>query len=320
MLATGGTIAAAAASPDETVTYDIARDVGALLKAVPPLLEVAEVRGEQVLNLPSSEIDDAALLAIARRVDAVVRADDADGVVVTHGTDTLEETAYFLDLVVGGRKPVALTGALRPASALGADGPRNLFAAVRVAAAPGATDRGVLVVLNDRIAGARSVTKARTSGLDAFRAPEEGFAGAVAGDEVVFFQPPRPRRAPFASLAAGPSDLPRVDIVYGHQGMGTRPFDAAIDDGAAGIVYAATGNGTLPATVRSAAARAAAAGVVFVRASRTGGGVVSERPFDTGLGTVAAGSLNPQKARVLLRLALTRTRDSAAVRRLFAES
>ena len=307
ILGTGGTIAAAAAASTNTTDYALTNGIAVVLAAVPEMQSYAQISAEQVVNLPSQEIDHATLLLLAQRINAVSASDDVDGIVVTHGTDTLEETAYFLNLVVKTTKPVVVVGSMRPSTALSADGPLNLLNAVKVAAAPDACDKGVLVVLNDRIGAARHTVKTHTTAVDAFSASEGGWIGTVVGDTVNFHaHVVRLHTVNSVFDVAQMTTLPIVDIVYGYQGAGSYLIDAAI-----------AGNGTLSDAAKKGAAAARAQAVVFVRSTRVGGGTVTPHRVDAELGTVAANSLNPQKARILLSLALTVSSDPLQVQRFF---
>lgn len=318
LLGMGGTIASSAGLATQLHDYKVTDPVEAVLAAVPQAHELADIRCEQLANIDSHAIDNAMVLRLARRVEGVLQEPEVDGLVITHGTDTLEETAYFLNLTLKSAKPVVLVGAMRPATALSADGPLNLYNAIRLAACPEASGKGVLVMLNDRIGAARYVTKASTTVADAFRSFEQGSLGEIAGGVVHFFNTPTRLHtlATDFSLAAI-DELPRVDILYDHQGAGIHLYRAAIDTGAKGIVLAATGNGSLSPAARAGAELAMQHGVMFVRSSRVGQGVVTSLADDESLGIVAAGSLNPQKARVLLMLALSRTRDLRVVQQYF---
>lgn len=318
LLGMGGTIASSADSATRLHDYKVSATIEDVLAAVPQAQELADIRCEQVANVDSHEIDNATLLTLARRTETVLHEPDVDGVVLTHGTDTLEETAYFLNLTLKSAKPVVLVGAMRPATALSADGPLNLYNAFLVATCPDAGGKGVLVVLNDRIAAARYVSKVDTTATDAFRSSEQGSLGQIAGGVVHFFNSPaRLHTLATEFLLAEIDDLPRVDILYDHQGASSRLYRAAIDDGAKGIVLAATGNGSLSPAARSGAQLARQQGVMFVRSSRVGQGIVTASADDALLGLVAAGSLNPQKARMLLMLALGKTDDFRAAQRYF---
>jgi L-asparaginase len=317
LLGTGGTIAAVAADATQLQEYTVSTPIDELLAAVPQVRELADVQCEQVVNVDSRDIDNAILLQIARRADAVLGRADVDGLVVTHGTDTLEETAYFLNLVLKTAKPVVIVGAMRPATPLGADGPLNLYHAFRVATCAEARGKGVLVVMNDRIAAARFVTKAALSAAEAFRAGA-GELGQIAGGVVHFYAAPLRRHTADTEFSLAAIDaLPHVDILYDHQSAGLHLYHAAIAAGAQGLVVAGLGNGGLSPAARAGVQAATRRGLVVVRASRVGTGIVTASADDAMLGTVAANSLNPQKARVLLMLALGRPCDVADVRRCF---
>jgi L-asparaginase len=303
ILTTGGTIAASGADATATTIYTIDPLRNPVMDLMASLRPVADVSLEQFCHVPSHDLDLETVLALARRIQALREGGGTDGIVVTHGTDTLEETAFLLDLVLAPSGPVVLTGAARPSSALSADGPLNLLNAVQVAAHPEAAGQGVLTCLNDRIGAARFIAKAHTSAPDAFRSNEQGFLGAVNGAELTFFARGRARKeAPFRLDTIGV--LPRVAVIFGHLGMDARMMELAIQDGASGIVVAATGNGSMPAAIKPVLAQARDSGIVVVRASRVGSGAVSAAPVDAEYGTIPAGWLNPQKARLLLILAL----------------
>ncbi|CTQ27559.1 L-asparaginase, type II [Klebsiella pneumoniae] len=318
ILATGGTIAGSAASNTQTTGYKAgAIGVQTLINAVPEMSKIAHVEGEQVANIGSENMTSDIILQLSKRVNALLARDDVDvdGVVITHGTDTLDETPYFLNLTVKSNKPVVFTAAMRPATAISADGPMNLLEAVTVAADPDARGRGVMVVLNDRIGAARFVTKTNATSLDTFRAPEEGYLGVVVGGKPQF-----ETRVDKIHTLRSVFDvrqlkvLPKVVIIYGYQDDPEYMYDAAIAHHADGIIYAGTGAGSV--SVRSAAGikKAQQAGIVVVRASRTGSGVVP--PDDSQPGLVAD-SLNPAKARILLMTALTQTKDPQLIQQYF---
>ncbi|HEY5227854.1 MAG TPA: asparaginase, partial [Opitutaceae bacterium] len=258
--------------------------------------------------------------SLAEHTQAALDRPSVSGVVVTHGTDTMEETAYFLNLVVHSPKPVVLVGAMRPATAMSADGPMNLYNAVAAAAHPDAQGRGVLVVANDEIHFAREVAKTNTTQVGTFKSTHRGLAGLVSAGRIHFYGRPLSRHtAASAFMVPKSGPLPRVDIIYAHAGMGRELVDAAVQAGALGLVIAGVGNGNLGAAALGAAAAASRAGVAVVRSSRTGGGIVERNVEmdDDGLGFIAADELNPQKARILLMLALTRTRDPGTIQDMF---
>ncbi len=321
IVATGGTIAGTGATTTTTVGYTAATiGVESLIAAVPELRKVARVRGEQVFQIASENMTPAHWLRLAGRVNELLARADVDGVVVTHGTDTLEETAYFLDLVVKSAKPVVLVGAMRPATALSADGPMNLFDAVAVAAAPDSAGRGVLVCLNDRIDAARDVTKTDTAALDTFRSPALGALGIVEGGRPAFYRAATRLHTTATEFDVGRvEELPKVGIVLAYAGSGRVGIDAMVAAGVRGLVHAGTGNGSLSTEAKAALVEARAKGIVVVRASRIPGGAVARNgeADDDALDFVVADDLSPQKARVLLTLALTRTSDTREIQRMF---
>ncbi len=317
VLATGGTIAGVAASDVDKAYQPAKLTVQTLLASVPPLAGIAEIDGEQVAQIASQDMDDAIWLKLGRRVNELLVDPDVDGIVITHGTDTVEETAYFLELISKSDKPVVLTGAMRPATSLSADGPLNLYNAVALAAHPDAAGRGVLVVADDAVHFARDVTKANTTRVDAFMSPNSGPIGEIYYGKPRFYRVPS--RAGDGFDLAGLEALPRVDIVYAHTNMDGRLIDAAAEIGAEGLVIAGTGNGNMSQAALAAVKRAIDKGVVVVRSNRTGSGETTRNHEinDDKLGTVAADNLNPQKARVLLKLALTRTHEPRELQEIF---
>ncbi len=320
ILATGGTIAGANKSKTSTTEYK-AGVVGieSLIEAVPEMKDIANVTGEQVVNVGSTNIDNKILLKLAKRINKLLASDDVDGVVVTHGTDTLEETAYFLNLTVKSDKPVVVVGSMRPSTAISADGPSNLYNAVKVAGTPEAKGKGALVVLNDRIASARYVSKTNTTTTDTFKAEEMGYIGTIA-DEIYFNNVMTRKHTKDTDFSVSDLDqLPQVDIVYGYQNEGSYLFDAVVEAGAKGIVYAGTGNGSLSDASEKGAVSAVKKGVTVVRSSRTGNGVVTPNQEYAKKDLLASNSLNPQKARILLMLALTKTDDPQKIQTYFNE-
>jgi L-asparaginase type II len=317
IVATGGTIAS---------TNYYSNNVGkigvdALIKAVPALDSIARLSAEQFSNIPSGSMTPELWLRLSRGIDDTLRAHpDLAGVVVTHGTDTMEETAYFLDLTVQDPRPVIVTGAMRPADGIGIDGPANLYNAVRVAGAASARSRGAMVLLNDEIFAARDVTKTNAVRPNAFSAAYRGDLGIADPEQIVWHRPAG--RAPLFNVRDA-RDLPRVDIVYAYAGEDGTAIDAFVTAGAKGIVLAGVGRGGTTPGIGAALRRARERGVVVVIGSRTGSGSV---PVGSGVNdggelpaSVGAGDLTVQKARVLLMLALTRTSDPREIARIFAE-
>jgi len=321
ILATGGTIAGSGATTTTTVGYTAATvGVDSLIKAVPELAKVANVKGEQVFQIASENMSNEHWLTLAKRVNALLAQRDVDGIVITHGTDTLEETAYFLDLTVKSKKPVVLVGAMRPSTAISADGPINLYNAVMLAASPEAVGKGVLVALNDQINAAREVTKTNTSTLDTFKTTELGMLGYFQGNKVHFYrQSTRKNTADTEFDVSNLTSLPQVDIVYGYANMGPVALNALVAAGAKGIIHAGVGDGSLAAKVVPSLQAARKQGVVIVRAARVGQGIVARNgeANDDELDTVVSDTLNAQKARILLMLALTKTSDTKEIQRMF---
>ncbi|QGZ61624.1 asparaginase [Paraburkholderia acidisoli] len=320
VLATGGTIAGSAPDATNTAGYQAGViGVAQLLAAVPGLDAIAAIHAEQVASIDSKDMSLALWSTLAQRVNALLASDDIDGVVITHGTDTLEETAYFLQLCVKSAKPCVLTAAMRPASALSADGPLNLLNAVTLAASGAAAGQGVLVAFNNRIHCARDVAKFSTYAVDAFQSPEIGALGWVQDGRVEFQRKalrPHTVDTPFAAAQV----WPQVDIVVSYAGVSRVAVDALVAAGVRGLVIAGTGNGSIHGAVQTALAEAAAQGVAVVRASRVGSGHVMHNGAakDDALGFVSAGTLSPYKARVLLLLALAAgTSGKEALQRVF---
>lgn len=303
LIATGGTIAGAAASATDTTGYTAgALGAEALLAAVPQLAGIADVRAEQLFSLDSKDMGPPHWLALGRRVRTLLDDPAIDGIVITHGTDTLEETAAFLQLTLPAGKPVVLTAAMRPATALSADGPMNLYGAVCVAAHPASAGRGVLVSFGDGIFPALGVRKCHTHRIDAFAG---GSAGPIGRNDPVRYFALAPSTAqPIFDLPADLTELPRVDVLY--VGAGTPPdlLDLLATNGARGIILALTGNGSLPAAWEEPVARIVTGGIPVVRGSRAGLGPVGRKSLDDRLGPLAAGELPASQARVALMLAL----------------
>jgi L-asparaginase len=319
VLATGGTIAGEAGDAAKTSGYKAGVvGVDKLLGAVPSLSQVAQIQAEQVASIDSKDMTSALWATLCARVNALLAQDDVDGIVITHGTDTLEETAYLLHLTVKSEKPVVLTAAMRPATALSADGPLNLLNAVTVAANPTSRKQGVLVAFNNQIHCARDVTKTSTYAVDAFRSPEGGALGWVQDGQVEFQRSvvrPHTLHSPFQMSG----ELPAVEIVMSYAGASRAAIDAFVAAGVKGLVIAGTGNGSIHSTLQHAVADAIKQGVAVVRSSRVGSGHVMRNGAapDDALGSITAGALNPYKARVLLMLALAAGTASADLQPVF---
>ena len=320
IVATGGTIAGSAESTTAAGYRSGGVAVDVLIAAVPQMKKFADVRGVQVSSLGSQDMNDELWVKLATEVNRLLAEADVDGVAITHGTDTMEETAYFLNLVVKSDKPVVLTGSMRPSTSLGADGPLNIYNAVGVASDPRAKGRGVLVVANDDIHDARAMTKRHTSDVQTFVSPEVGLVGVCLFDDREFMRSPahaHTTATPF-TVAIGQA-LPRVDVIYAHAGMCPDVIDGAVANGAKGLIIAGVGGGNMTTPALDAVKRAIGKGVVVVRSTRVGEGMVRRNieVDDDTVGTVASKELNPAKARVLLKLALTQTSDSRRVQEFF---
>jgi len=321
ILATGGTIAGSGATSTTTVGYTAATvGVQQLINAVPELSKISNVTGEQVFQIASESMTYEHWLTLGKRVNALLAQPNVDGIVITHGTDTLEETAYFLNLVVKSRKPVVLVGAMRPGTALSADGPINLYNAVLIAGSSEAVGKGVLVALGDQIHGARDVTKTNTSTPDSFKTPELGMLGYVQGPKAHFYHVSTRKHTVETEFdISNLSVLPQVDIVYGYANMNPVALNAFIAAGAKGIIHAGTGDGSVAAKVKPDLIAARKNGTIIVRAARVGNGIVARNgeANDDELDFVVADTLSAQKARILLMLGLTKTSNTKELQRMF---
>jgi len=322
VLATGGTIAGAATS-NVTAGYTSGQvGVKQLLDAVPEAKKLARLSGEQIANIGSQDMNDSVWIRLATRVNELLAKPDVSGVVITHGTDTIEETAYFLNLVVKSAKPVVMTASMRPSTALSADGPLNFFNAVAVAAAKDAPGHGVMVVLNDWIHGAGSLTKTSTTAVQTFMSPLSGLLGTVNYGVIEWFRVPVGKNTTSSEFSVTPSTiLPRVDVIMATENMDGVLINASAAAGSKGIVVAGVGNGNMTDIALKALAAQAAKGLVAVRSTRVATGEVGRNVEvkDDSLHFVASLGKNPQKARVLLRLALLKTTDLATIQRYFDE-
>ncbi|HUL81251.1 MAG TPA: type II asparaginase [Gammaproteobacteria bacterium] len=322
VLATGGTIAGAQASATDYGYKSGTYDVNSLLKAVPNLDKLAVLTGEQVANIGSQDMNDEIWLKLAKRVNAALAEPGTDGILITHGTDTLEETSYFLSLVTKSDKPVVMVGSMRPATAISADGPGNIYNGVAVATDPRAKGKGTLVCLNDVIHYARNVVKTDTTSVETFQSINRGPAGVVHTGKIEWFEPMDRKLGPASEFSVDTLDkLPRVDVIYAHANMSADLIDAAIKNGAKGIVVAGVGDGNMTTPALDALAKAAKSGVVVVRSTRLPQGIVlrNNEVNDDEKGFVASGELNPGKSRVLLQLALTKTKDPVRIQKMFYE-
>ncbi len=320
ILATGGTIAGAAGSGTQAGYTSGQVTIDAMVNAVPNITKLAKIKGEQVSNVGSQDMSFDILLALSKRIAELAKQTDVDGIVITHGTDTMEESAYFLNLVCKTDKPIVLVGSMRPSTAVSADGPLNLYNAVAVAADPNAKGRGVLLVMNDWIHSAQSLTKVSTTAVQTFMSPLRGLIGTTAYGVNEYYRYPNSKYGSKSEFSVdGVSKLPRVDIVYADLDMSADLIDASVDRGAKGIVIAGVGNGNMTKSALDACARAVKKGVVVVRSTRVATGNVGRNVEvnDDQVGTIASADLNPQKSRILLSVALVKQRKADEIQRLF---
>lgn len=317
ILATGGTIAGTGASSTGTAYSAGQVAIQTLIDAVPQMQDIAQVRGEQVVNIGSQDMSNEVWLRLAERINELVQDPDIDGIVVTHGTDTMEETALFLDLTVDTPKPIVLTGAMRPSTALSADGPLNLFNAVVVAASPDSRDRGVLVAMNGQVHAAAQVVKMHTTSVESFASPNAAPSGTVFNGKVTYNA--APDRTPLHFDITGLKALPKVGIIYSHAGITPDIATAMLSSGYQGIVHAGVGNGNIHKEIFPVLDQARANNIIVVRSSRvpTGPTTLENEVDDEAHQFVASQWLNPQKSRVLLMLALTRTHDWCEIQSYF---
>ena len=322
VLATGGTIAGAGASAVNSATYTAAKvPVDNLLAGLPELSNIANVSGEQVFQIASESFTNKELLTLARRVNELAKQPGVDGIVVTHGTDTLEETGYFLNLVVPTDKPIVMVGSMRPGTAISADGALNLLGAVATAASKDSAGKGVLVSMNDNIDSARDVAKLTNIKTNAF-ASQWGPLGMVVEGKTYWFRAPVKRHTRGSEFNIEQiTDLPAVDIVYGYGNVPATAIDALGKAGVKAIVHAGTGNGSVADRIVPKLNELRQKGVIVVRSSRVPAGFVlrnAEQPDDK-YDWVVAHDLNPQKARLLAAVALTKTQDTKQLQRIFWE-
>lgn len=322
VLATGGTIAGAGASALNSATYAAAKvPVDKLLAGLPELTKVANVRGEQVFQIASESFTNEQLLTLARRVSALVKQADVDGIVVTHGTDTLEETAYFLNLVVRTSKPIVVVGSMRPGTALSADGALNLYDAVVVAASKDSAVKGVLVTMNDEIQSGRDVSKNVNIKTNAFTS-QWGPLGMVVEGKNYWFRAPVKRHTAGSEFNIDDiTSLAPVEIVYSYGNVPRTAFDAVGKSGIKALVHGGPGNGSVADRIVPVLRDLRAKGVHIIRSSRVADGFVlrnAEQPDDQ-YDWVVAHDLRPQKARILAAVALTKTNDPKELQRIFWE-
>ena len=309
ILATGGTIAGKGTASNDTRYTAGQISVAQLIEAVPQINEIANITGEQIVNIGSQDMNDEVWLRLAERVNELLQDPETDGIVITHGTDTMEETAYFLSLTTGSDKPVVITGAMRASTAISADGPANIYNAVVAAADKGSAGMGVMVVMNGSIYNAKDVTKMNTLDVDAFQSPDAGAIGYIYNNKAIYNRKSSCSNAMFD--IKGMEKLPKVGIVYGHSNIDPDMVGHMLKNGYQGIIYAGVGNGNIHKDIFPVLEKARKKGIHVVRSSRvpTGPTTLNNEVDDDAYQFIAAQHHNPQKARILLMLALTKTDD-----------
>ena len=320
IIATGGTIAGVSSSSTSSAYTAGQVGVQTLIDAVPQMLYLADITGEQLVNIGSQDMNDQVWLKLAKRINQLLNEEGYDGVVITHGTDTMEETAYFLNLTVKSDKPVILVGSMRSSTAISADGPGNLYAGVAAAASPNSKGRGVMCCMNNLLLDAKDVIKMHTTDVATFQTANYGKVGYVYNGEAIYNRSIDNLHTTKSEFdVSGLEKLPQVGIVYGYANASPLPFQAFIDAKFDGIVLAGVGDGNFYTDVFDAALKARQKGINVVRASRcpTGPTCLNGEVDDEKYEFVASLTLNPQKARVLLMLALTKTRDWKQIQEYF---
>ena len=322
IIATGGTIAGVSATSASSAYTAGQVGIQTLIDAVPQMLYLADVSGEQLVNIGSQDMNDEVWLKLAKRVNEILNVEGYDAVVITHGTDTMEETAYFLNLTVKSDKPVILAGSMRPSTAISADGPANLYNAVAAAVSPASKGMGVLCCMTNQLLDAKTVIKTHTIDCDTFEGGPSGIIGYVYNGEAHYLQTPNNRHTVNSVFDVSKLDrLPKVGIVYGYANASPLPMQAFVDAKFEGIVLAGVGDGNFYKDVFDVAVKAQDQGIQIVRSSRcpTGPTCLNSEVDDAKYHFVAALDLNPQKARVLLMLALTRTHDWQEIQQYYKE-
>ncbi len=320
ILATGGTIAGAGTSADRAGYQAGALPIDELLNAVPQIHKIAKVTGEQISSVGSQDISIEIWLKMNKRINEIFAKNEADAIVITHGTDTKEETAFFLNMTVRSDKPVVMTGSMRPATGISADGPKNLFDAVVVAASPNSAGRGPVVIFSENIFDARDIVKTNSTHMEAFTAPNAGPIGQVYDGKVSYYNTntrKSDKNTPFEVSAL--TKLPKVEIVYMYADADPILINTLVTNKVEGIVIAGVGNGNFNKAFYTAVENAVKNGVIVCRATRCVSGrvVLEDEIDDAKLGTIVSDDMNPQKARILLMLGLTKTKDKKQLQDYF---
>lgn len=322
ILATGGTIAGTGASATQTNYTAGQVAIGTLLDAVPEIKNIANVTGEQIVKIGSQDMNNDVWLILAKRINELLKRSDVDGIVITHGTDTMEETAFFLNLTVKSDKPVVLVGAMRPSTAMSADGPLNLYNSVVVAADKQSRGKGVVVAMNGIILGAHSVLKMNTVDVQTFQSPNSGPLGYIFNGKI-FYNMETLKKHTTQSVfdVTNLNSLPKVGIVYSYSNIEADMMESMLTNGYKGIIHAGVGNGNIHKNIFPVLEKARKQGIQVVRSSRvpTGPTTLDAEVDDNKYQFVASQELNPQKSRVLLMLALTKTTDWKEIQKYFNE-
>ena len=322
IIATGGTIAGVAASSTNSAYTAGQVGVQTLIDAVPQIKELADISGEQFCNIGSQDMNDQVWLGLAKRINALLNNEGNDGVLVTHGTDTMEETAYFLSLTVHSDKPVILVGSMRPSTAISADGPANLYNGVAALVDPASKGHGVMACMNNQLFEAKALIKTHTTDCATFKGGLYGEVGYVYNGKAVYLHNSVSKQGLTSEFNVDQlTELPKVGIVYGYANASPLPMQAFVDAKFDGIVLAGVGDGNFYKDMFDVAVKAQQQGIQIVRSSRvpTGPTNLNGEVDDNKYHFVASINLNPQKARVLLMLALTKTRDWQQIQKYFEE-
>ncbi|MCO6024538.1 L-asparaginase 2 [Prevotella cerevisiae] len=322
IIATGGTIAGVSTSSASSAYTAGQVGIQTLIDAVPQIKDLADVSGEQLVNIGSQDMNDQVWLKLANRINQLLNQEGYDGVLVTHGTDTMEETAYFLALTVHSDKPVILAGSMRPSTAISADGPANIYNAVAAICTPESHNRGVMVCMNNQLFDAKSVLKTHTTDCATFKGGIAGEEGYVYNGKAYYLYKPEFKQGTASEFSVeGMKELPKVGIVYGYANCSPLPIQAFVNAKFDGIIVAGVGDGNFYKDVFDVAVKAQGNGIQIVRSSRvpTGPTNLNGEVDDAKYHFVASLNLNPQKARVLLMLALTKTHDWQQIQKYFQE-
>lgn len=321
ILATGGTIAGVADSNNKDMGYEAGvLPINLLIKPIMHISDVVNIEYEQIVNIDSSNMTNDILLKLAKRINVLSSESHIDGIVVTHGTDTMEESALFLHLTIKTIKPVVLVGAMRPSTSLSADGPKNLHNAILLASSNIARNNGVLITMNDKIYSARDIVKVHTMNLDAFRSNRGEMGYIIDGNIFLYHTPYKKHTVNSIFDVSCLNTLPKVDILYSYCDDGSSvAAHALFKSGTKGLVVAGTGLGNIHINHKKSLEELIKRGLIVVVSSRVESGFVMINKEDSDIGFISSHDLNPQKARILLMLALTIHNDYASITNIFNE-